>query len=111
MKQVIQQEISVCDVCTTGRACYEPCIECGKEVCYDCKKIHGKTYHAGVSWSGSGDGYYCAECDASMRANGDKRHRAYRAIESLRAEAEGFYSSFKTRTAEAELEVKQLGRT
>ena len=109
MKKTAMKEIHECDVCRKEAEYVRTCIKCGKEICFDCSNTHGKTYHHGVSVSGSGDGYYCAECDSVMTYQGtDQLHSAYRAVERLRIEAEGMWHDFERRRKDAEAKVKAL---
>jgi len=107
MKKLIEIEQTFCDFC--GRDdCHDKCLGCGKDICYTCKKIEAKEYRHAVYCSGSGDGTYCHGCDLEKRKSGDKLHAAYRMIESLRNEMEGFSVNFKHRSDKAEAEIKAL---
>ena len=98
-------ESHVCDFCKQSDQCYDKCVTCGKDVCYDCKKVAGVEYPHSVCCSGSGDGFYCHECDAK---DSTSLHAAYVAIRSLRLEAESFYRGYRERSEKAELRLKEL---
>ena len=99
-----------CDICGKGAEQWNSCDNCGKSICYDCQPSRMKRYAHAVSASGSGDGQYCVECDAMLTTNGDKRHAAYRLIQSLRNESKGFYDDFKSRADAAEKAIKEINR-
>lgn len=111
MRQTIQKEVTLCDVC--GEEGYaEPCLKCGKEVCWKCKKTQGVTYNAGVYFSGSGDGFYCHSCNETLiLSRADELHNAYTHIRALRNEAEAFGRDFKNRQERAEEAIRPLLRT
>ena len=114
MKKQITVEGHSCDVCgaEVSAGYVSTCMHCGAEHCWDCSKTEGKAYQHGVYLGGSGDGYYCNGCDVSLTKNGsDPRHREYRAIESLRREAEEWEMIFRRRkkAAEEKLEALSLG--
>lgn len=108
MKKTELKESTYCDHC--GKENYvTECMRCGTEHCYECRKTEGKEYSHGVHFSGSGDGYYCSKCDAElMKSGGDERHTAYRAIASLRLEAEAWGTDFQRRQKAAEARVEEL---
>ena len=99
-----------CDICGNDSEKWNACDNCEKSICYDCQKIHMKKYPHSVWASGSGDGQYCNECDAMLSKNGNKRHAAYRLIQSLRNESKGFYEDFKSRADNAEKAIKDLNK-
>ena len=109
MKKQVTIEQSFCDICEKNIS-HNHCLSCGKNICYDCQKVEAKVYRYSVSvyCSGSGDGFYCRECDTKLIVNGDKLHKAYRAIESLRNEEAAFYANFKARTDQAESALKNI---
>ena len=107
MKKKVTVEQTFCDVCGK-EASYSKCMGCGKDLCYECRKVEAVEYKHGVHFSGSGDGLYCLKCDKEKREGGDKLHLAYRKIEMLRNEATGFWTEFEKRTKEAENELKRL---
>lgn len=104
MKVTKQKEITCCDFCG-DEGTYEKCRACGKDVCYECQKTQGVEYPHSVYCSGSGDGFYCHSCDKSAN---DQLHKAYRAIQALRRENDGFYADFRNRTKAAEDRLKEL---
>lgn len=109
MKKMIQTEVIVCDKCGAQESYMNECMTCGTEFCYECWKKHGKEYSHGVYLRGSGDGYYCNPCDAKLTKSGaDKRHSAYRVIESLRSELEAWTTDFKGRQEKAEKALKTI---
>ncbi len=103
MKKIVSKQTHFCDMCGKEDDYPHVCMNCGKEMCYDCRKKHGVEYTQGVHFSGSGDGYYCKECDLKLTTNGkDKLHAAYRAITSLRLENKAYWNNFEKRSKEAE---------
>jgi len=99
----LKREITVmqdfCDFCGDISNHWSVCMECSKNICYDCQKTHAKKYRHGVNISGSGDGLYCLDCDSKLDT---PKLRAYRQIEALRQEADAFYEDFKNRSKIAE---------
>lgn len=108
MKKTITVEQSFCDVCGQESSGYTTCDSCGKDFCYECKKTEAIEYAHAVFFSGSGDGLYCIDCDAKLRQNGDKKHAAYRAIQSLRHENKAWSEDFKKRAENAMDRLKAL---
>ena len=109
MKQTVQKEVVICDSCGTQESYCSRCRNCGKDHCYNCQKTSGVSYSHGVHFSGSGDGYYCLQCDRSLRATGDNSlHSAYLAIQALRAEERRWAEDFRVRQVAVEEEVKRL---
>lgn len=111
MKRTISKEVVCCDKCYTEIGYSNPCMSCGAELCYECKKKHGVEYNHAVYFSGSGDGFYCNPCDVKLTKSGkDKRHNAYLAVKSLRDELEAWSVNFKSRQLVAEDVVKRLAK-
>lgn len=108
MQKEMLCEKTFCDVCNKQQDYCGKCLICKKDFCYDCQKSYTKLYYAGVHFSGSGDGIYCFECERKIRGTGNPLFLAYKKIESLRNEYEGFWSGFKKRTDDAERNIKLL---
>jgi len=111
MKKVVQREVRECDFCHEREDCYEACLGCGKDICWECvqdDKFGVKLQH-GVSYSGGGyDAIYCNGCLPALIAGGDPLVVAYRNIRALRAEAEANYKDFERRSKAASELVKRL---
>lgn len=107
MKKTVEKEVTICDFCEKDGAFYS-CLKCGKDICYECRKIQAVEYSHAVYFQGSGDGLYCIECDSILRIDGDPLHRAYQVIQSLRNERNGFYADFQKRQEAAEAHLKSL---
>lgn len=110
MQKQVMKTVHVCDHCGSEE-CYgnDGCLGCGVEHCYECKKTEGRVYNHAVSFSGSGDGYYCNVCDAKLTSDGtDKRHNAYREIAALRTEAQIWGEDFQRRQKVAEKALSSL---
>lgn len=108
MKKTIEKEVEFCDACE-AEGYTTACLCCGKEFCYDCRKTNGVEYSHSVHCQGSGDGFYCTECDSKLKKSGaDKLHRAYLKIQDLRAEEKRFWEEFKKKADLAEAEVQTL---
>ena len=108
MKKEVTIVKSFCDTCGKEASSYSNCDHCGKELCYDCAKLELKDYKHAVSFSGSGDGSYCLACDAELIVTGNRKHSAYRKIESLRNEAASFYADHAKRAKKAEEDLAKL---
>lgn len=113
MKRTVTVEQILCDVCQKNEAYkWNACLNCGKHICYDCRKLNAHEYRHGVNVGGSGDGIYCNDCDAALtKAATDPLHNAYRAIYALRNEAAGFYADFDKRRVVAEDALKRCRTT
>lgn len=106
MKATKTVEYRQCDFCRSDSdSCFHKCLSCGKDVCYSCKDKVGVEYRRAVSVSGSGDGFYCHDCDEKDTS---ELHTAYQQMRSLTRESEGFYTDFRKRSEVAEKKVKQL---
>ena len=108
MKKDVLVTKHFCDVCGAESESWNCCDHCAKDFCYDCRKKHMVEYTHSVFFSGSSDGRYCLECDNTLAHNGDKRHAAYKVVESLKRENKGFYVDFKERAEAAEKAVKSF---
>lgn len=85
MKKQVVSEQRVCDICE--KWCYDSCLGCGVDHCYDHRKELGVSYHYSATHEGHGDGYYCRECDERLRASADDPlHIAYLEMKALREE-------------------------
>ena len=102
MKKIVQREIHFCDKCGLERFHVNTCLQCGLELCYECSEYHGKRYDKSTVTFGSGDGFYCNECDSTLTSTGEnKLHNAYRAIKRLKDEMKAFETDWERRSAEA----------
>jgi len=111
MKKSITKEVVCCDKCGEEVGYSNPCMECGIEMCYDCRKIHGVEYNHAVHFSGSNDGLYCKPCDVKLtKSANDKRHNAYLAVKSLRDELKEWSDKFKKRQNAAEDLVRSFSK-
>lgn len=93
-----------CDLCGDEAYEWNRCLNCGKDLCRKCQV----SYPHAVSFSGSGDGSFCPECDKALKLKPTPIFAAYRAIEQLRAECEAFYADFKKRDKVAQQRIKEL---
>ena len=110
MKKAIQKEIRICDCCKIEQAIFS-CMECDKDFCYECGKTQGVEYNHAVYFTGSGDGYYCTNCDTRLsNERTDSLHNAYINIKTLKNESILWSRDFKERSERAEEEVEQLTR-
>ncbi len=91
MKKMIEKEMTFCDECEKGDYVYK-CMGCGIEYCYDCRKLLLKEYQHEVYFTGSGDGYFCKDCDINPPAKVKKIHSLYKAVEMLKNEVSGYYN-------------------
>lgn len=108
MKKTVMKEVTLCDCCQK-EGYLTACINCKVEHCHDCTKTEGKTYVQAINYGGTGDGYYCKNCDIElMNVRNNPRHAAYRKIASLRNEAKAWSDDFRARADEAENELKAL---
>lgn len=112
MKTIVEEEKHLCDVCKKNEAySWTACLGCGKDICYECRKIHAKEYTHATWASGSGDGVYCNQCDERLRKDGtDKLYNAYAVIKSLRDESKGWGDAFEIRRKSAEAALNALQR-
>lgn len=109
MKKTMSKEVLLCDLCGKEQSYMEKCMNCATEMCYDCQKQSGRKYAHSVYCSGSGDGFYCNACDVSLTASGtNDRHKAYRAIKSLKNELHAWNEDFEKRHEAAKKHLKSL---
>jgi hypothetical protein len=109
MKKTIEKEVLFCDYCGNETQYSEECMSCGKDMCYECSQKHGTSYSHAVYFSGSGDGFFCNPCDSELTAKGtDKRHSAYRAIQSLKLALKAEQENTKRRIELAESNLRRL---
>ena len=108
MKTQVMAEKRTCDLCGSSDSVYHECFGCGKDICWECSRDskNAVQYYHGTHVQGSGDGYYCNECDRSL-AN-DPLHKSYVAIQELRDEADRFYPNWEARRRVAEAECARL---
>ena len=111
MKKTIQVEAIVCDKCGDGRdlhSCYS-CLNCGMDMCYGCLEKYGIKYSYAVYFSGSGDGYYCINCDNKLKTSGkDELWNAYFRIHLLKKKSERFGKNFQFLAKQAEKDVEKI---
>lgn len=108
MKKVIQQSVTICDVEGCENHAHTKCLGCGRDYCYDHKKTLGREYSAGVYFSGSGDGFYCTQCDARLSAKGDKLLLAYKKVSYIRDDIKVSNEMYDKRIKEAEAALEKL---
>lgn len=105
MKKKVERFVEVCDSCHKEDYTHK-CLGCGKDFCWECMKTEGVEYHHAVHFSGSGDGFYCHECDKTCFKT--PLHRAFRAVEDLKQEADEWQKDFQARMKAAEDHLKSL---
>ena len=109
MKKTITKKVTLCDNCEKESDYPTRCLKCGAEYCSSCYSKRGVSYHHGLYYSGSGDGFYCHKCDAALKASGkDKLHTAYLNIVRLREEHDAWTQDFRKRQEAAEAAIKEL---
>ena len=110
MKKMVEKEMTFCVECEKGDYVYK-CMGCGIEYCYDCRKLLLKEYHHGVYFtgigSGSGDGYFCKDCDINPPVKVKKIHSLYKAVEMLKNEVSGYYKEFEIRYKVVEKDLRK----
>lgn len=112
MKKTVQREIEICDVCREAEANrWSKCDRCGNAFCYECRKTGGVEYAHGVYSGGSGDGFYCAECNSALIKSGkDPIFNAFQVIMALRSEIKFVNDSIEARRVVAEATLKTAQR-
>lgn len=109
MKQTRTVEVEICDFCKENEARYSAhCLRCNAIACYKCQETAGTEYQHAVYFSGSYDGWYCANCVAALTARPEPLFEAYRQIARLRAEVEVWGEDFKKRSDAAEESLNKL---
>ena len=108
MKTTTTITTHACDCCGYEDRFMDSCMSCKKDLCVRCWRLPGNAiYPHSITFSGSGDGYYCSDCDAKLTSDGtDKKHNLYREIAWLKKEAREFNISLgkRARIAEKALE-------
>lgn len=110
MKKMVMMEVHECESChKIDSYASSVCLDCGKEFCWECSEKNGTKYRYGIWGSGSGDGYYCKDCDIKLIESGeDKKHNAYRLIQRLQLETIAWNKDFKIRADAAEKALKEI---
>ena len=89
--------------------CYDSCLGCGVDHCYEHKKELGVEYGYSVYRQGHGDGYYCHDCDVSLRISGDDPLcAAYLKMQELKEEQLRFFEDFHPREKELALRIEVM---
>lgn len=103
----MEKEVTICDEC--GKEEYvTACLGCGVEHCYECRKKCGVEYEHAIHCSGSGDGYFCYECDISPPKTVEELHQAYLNIRILQEQEKQWMNNFEKRKKEAEMALEAL---
>lgn len=102
-------EIDTCDFCDSKQEAYSKCHACGKAACFDCREKRLIQYNHAVFFQGSGDLYYCTDCEGKAFAKPDKVFTTYLAVRRLREECQRWNEDFKVRQQAADAAVKELG--
>lgn len=110
MDKTISKTVKFCDVCKEEAGFVHICLKCGMEHCWNCFKLRMIEYAHAVSFSGTGDGYYCKTCDAELKELGlpDPLHKAYWKIKLLRSEHKIIWKEIGQQSKEAESQLKTL---
>lgn len=109
MKKVIEKQISVCDVCLKEDVYVRACLNCGKEMCWECQKKSGVEYSGSVYFSGSGDGFYCTDCNRELSSKANNPiHNAYKHILRIKEEHKAWSDNFEERRKQAEQALRDL---
>ena len=79
-------------------------MSCKKDLCVNCWRLNGNVvYPHSITFSGSGDGHYCSDCDTKLKSDGtDKKYNLYREISHLKKELREFNILFEKRARAAE---------
>jgi len=92
----MEKEVTICDEC--GKEDYlTACLGCGVEHCFKCQRKCGVEYEHSIYISGSGDGYFCHECDIHPPKKIEELHQAYLNIRNLWTQSEEWYKHFEMR--------------
>jgi hypothetical protein len=112
VKKTITIERHHCDACGEPESYPTRCLRCDAEFCYDCSKDRGVRYQHAVFHGGSGDGFYCHDCDRFLRSHPQgecgHRHTAYLRVAQLKFEHDGWWRDFKARMETAEKALDDL---
>lgn len=92
MKATKTVQYNKCDFCNDNNECWNRCLKCGKDVCYDCEQTAGVTYRHAEHVGGSDDGWYCHECDAQPP---DDLLEVYQSLAQLIAKREAYHQATK----------------
>ena len=105
--RVIKKEVSFCDECGKEES-VQACLGCGVEHCWVCRSKMGYVYKHAVHFSGSGDGYFCHQCDNAPPENAKVIHLAYQRILALRDIEKNWHKNFDARIKVTEGELERL---
>lgn len=109
MKKETTETKTICDFCCK-KECWDKCLRCGRDVCWECKETAGVEYRHSVYAQGSGDGFYCSHCNTAMEQNPDHLFCAYKAIRTLRQESDSYLTEFESRRKTAEATLARILR-
>lgn len=110
MKKLVTKEVDYCDSCNSEHSLYT-CLTCKKEFCYSCSKTKAIEYPHSIHFRGSGDGFYCLECNSKHMAAGDNPlFNCFVQIKNLRNQYEVLSQDIKEAGKRAEEALKRLQR-
>lgn len=108
MKKQVTELATICDLCGSDNCYSDTCFRCGKDFCGDCSRENTVTYQHERSVAGYGDGHYCVECDAILRAEqSDPLHNAYVAFKAILDEMHQVYVDQSDRARNATMVIKR----
>jgi len=111
MEKEVLKMVKFCDKCGTDNSVYHRCIRCGKDFCFNCAEKEGTDYPAGVHHSGSGDCFFCHDCELAATIESGPYHEilvAYQRMVVLRKENTDYYAKWEKRVSAAEAAAKGL---
>ena len=105
MKEVKSVTVTCCDFCGKDN-CFHQCMNCGKDICYDCLDRHAVQLPHAIYCMGTGDGEYCEECARNSEVQRTPLFQSYQKIRSLKDELFGFHERFDICRKKAEAKCK-----
>lgn len=112
MEKKVLKGVKFCDKCGTDDSVYHRCVRCGKDFCFNCAEKEGTDYPAGVHHSGSGDCFFCHDCESAAAGPSVDPYRellaAYKAMVALRKENQDYYAEWEKRVSAAEVRARSL---
>ena len=112
MEKEVPKKVKFCDKCVSDDSVFDRCVCCGRDFCYKCHEKEGTDYPAGVHHSGTGDCFFCLECEAAAGGPLAGPYRellaAYKVMVALRKERKDYYADWEKRVAVAEKHAKYL---
>lgn len=107
MKREILKELHFCDRCGKEIPFIRKCINCGRELCYECSEKEMNGYQERICFPGY-DMYICKKCEENPNPKIIDILEAYRKVKELIDEDKKWHEDWKRRVEDAENNLKDV---